>query len=292
MKETKIVMLGTGTPNPVPHRKGPCTAIVVGGSSYLIDAGVGCVRQAELARQKYALEALGAPHLKRLFLTHLHSDHTLGLPDVIFTPWVLERKEALLIYGPAGTKKMVEHVMQAWGEDIAARRFGLEYASEEGIEVVVKEIEEGLVYEDHEVKVEAFNVIHPPFRALGYRFTTGDKVIVLSGDTNPSENLVHWAKGCDVLIHEVISTTGVEKRDAKWNRYHKAVHTDSRELAIIAKEVNPKTLVFYHQLFMVAPDESGRWVTEEEREKEMIEDVKEHFDGIIISPKDLDIIDL
>lgn len=288
--ETKIIMLGTGTPNPVPERSGPSVAIVVGNNSYLIDCGPGIVRRAEMGNQ-LGLKALEASQLKRSFITHLHSDHTIGLPDLIFTPWVLEREEPLEVYGPKGIKAMTDHILAAYEQDIQARRYGLEQANEMGIVVKATEIEEGLIYEDELVKVEAFLVDHPPFEAYGYKFITPDKTIVISGDTCYSENLIKHAKGCDILVHEVISATGVQLRDPKWKKYHLRVHTTSKELADIAAKVNPKKLVFYHQLFMVAPDETGRMVTEEEREAEMIAEVREKYDGIVISPKDLDIIE-
>lgn len=289
ISRTQVVMLGTGTPNPDPERSGPSLAIIVDDNSYLVDFGTGIVRQAARAN-KMGIEALEAKHLKRGFLTHTHSDHTLGLADLILTPWVLEREEALKIFGPKGTKKMVDHILAAYEEDIEARINGLEAANKTGIIVDTEEIQEGLVYEDELVKVEAFLVDHPPFEAYGYKFTTPDKVIVISGDTCYSENLIKHGKDCDILIHEVISSTGVNLRDPKWKKYHLRVHTTSKDLAKIAEKINPGKLVFYHQLFMVSPDEDGRMVSEEEREEEMIADVRERYEGVIISAKDLDII--
>jgi ribonuclease BN (tRNA processing enzyme) len=287
---TKVVMLGTGTPNPVPERSGPSVAIVVNENSYLIDFGTGIVRQAERANQM-GISALEAKNLKTAFLTHLHSDHTIGLADLIFTPWVLERESSLKIYGPKGVKKMAEHVLAAYEEDINARIFGLEKANKTGIIVNTTEIAEGIIYRDELVTVEAFLVDHPPFEAYGYKFTTPDKVVVISGDTCYNDNLIKHAKGCDILIHEVISSTGVQLRDPKWKKYHLRVHTTSKDLAKIAAQVNPGKLVFYHQLFMVAPDETGRMVTAAEREEEMIAEVKSEYNGIVISAKDLDIIE-
>lgn len=286
---TKVVMLGTGTPNPVPERSGPSVAIVVNDNSYLVDFGTGIVRQAARANQM-GIHALEAKNLKTAFLTHTHSDHTIGLADLIFTPWVLERVEPLKIYGPKGVKKMVEHMLAAYEDDINARMFGLEMANKTGIEAKATEIGEGIVYQDEFVTVEAFLVDHPPFEAFGYKFTTPDKVIVVSGDTCYNNNLIKHAKNCDILIHEVISSTGVQLRDPKWKKYHLRVHTTSKDLAKIAEKVNPGKLVFYHQLFMVAPDETGRMVTESEREEEMISEVKSDYKGIVISAKDLDII--
>lgn len=286
---TKVVMLGTGTPNPVPERSGPSVAIVVDENSYLVDCGTGIVRQAERAN-RMGISALEAKHLNIAFLTHTHSDHTIGLPDLMFTPWVLERTTPLRIFGPKGVKPMVEHLLAAYGDDIEARLYGLEMANPRGIEVQAVEISEGVVYQDELITVEAFLVDHPPFEAYGYKFTTPDKVVVISGDTCYNNNLINHARGCDILIHEVISARGVQQRDPKWKKYHLRVHTTSKGLAEIAEEVDPGQLVFYHQLFMTAPDETGRLVSEAEREAEMIAEVRLKFKGKIISAKDLDII--
>lgn len=287
--ETKIVILGTGTPNPIPERNGPSVAIIVEDKSYLIDFGTGIVRRAEEAN-RMGISSLEAPNLKIGFLTHLHSDHTIGLPDLIYTPWVLERQEPLKLFGPEGLKDMTHHILEAYKQDIDARMYGLEGANTEGIKVEVQEIEEGLVYQDEKVKVEAFLVEHPPFKAYGYKFTTPDKVIVISGDTIPSENLIKHAKDCDILIHEVYSHEGVKQRSPKWNRYHTSVHTSSLELGEIAKRANPKKLVLYHQLFFRVPDKEGNVISEVDREIEMINEIKQNYKGEVISAKDLDII--
>src|SRR5712675_2433617 len=118
--KTQVVMLGTGTPLPDPDRSGPSTAIVVNGTSYIVDFGTGVVRQAAAARKK-GVEALEPVNLKIAFLTHLHSDHTLGFPDLILTPWVVGRKEPLEVYGPPGTSAMAEHILKAYADDIDIR---------------------------------------------------------------------------------------------------------------------------------------------------------------------------
>ncbi len=289
MKETRVVMLGTGTPNPVPERSGPCVAVVVEDQAYIVDFGVGLVRNAEVAYQK-GIESLRAHRLNRGFLTHLHSDHTIGLPDLIFTSWVLEREEPLKLFGPKGLKDMTKHLLKAYEIDIDARLNGMEKANPEGIKVEVEEIKEGLVYEDEFVKVEAFLVNHPPFEAYGYKFTAHDKTIVISGDTTPSENLIKHSKDCDILIHEIYSSQGVEQRSPIWKNYHKNVHTSSLDLGKIAKEVNPKKLVLYHQLFFRVRFEDGTLISEMDREREMVREIEENFKGEIISSKDGDII--
>ncbi len=288
--EMKIVMLGTGTPNPIPERSGPSVAIVIGENSYLIDTGPGVVRRAEQAH-RLGIEALEASNLKRVFLTHLHSDHTVGLPDVILTSWVLERKDALQVFGPKGTNNMCCHLLKAYELDIDARMNGLEQAIPEGIIVESYEHKgEGMIYQDEKVKVETFLVDHQPFEAYGYKFITNDKTIVISGDTIPSENLIKHARGCDILVHEVYSAQGVQRRSPKWYKYHTNVHTSSVELGKIAKEVQPGKLVLYHQLFMNLPYEDGTILSEHEREEQMIREIKLEYKGKVISAKDLDII--
>src|SRR6266567_2171163 len=134
--KTQIVLLGTGTPGPDPERFGPATAIVVNGNAYLVDFGVGIVRRAAAARNK-GITALEPTNLKMAFITHLHSDHTLGFPDVILTPWVMGRKEPLEVFGPSGTQAMAERILQAYDVDIRARTQGLEHSNATGYKVHV-----------------------------------------------------------------------------------------------------------------------------------------------------------
>ena len=125
-QDTKLVVLGTGTPNADPDRSGPALAVVRGTRSYLIDAGPGIVRRASAAATRHGLSALEPPQLRTLFLTHLHSDHTVGLPDVIYTSWVMERTAKFKVFGPPGTTRMVDKLAEAYAEDIAIRTNGLE----------------------------------------------------------------------------------------------------------------------------------------------------------------------
>ncbi len=286
---TKVVLLGTGTPNPVPARAGSSTAVVVDDRSYIVDFGPGVVRRAETTYRQKNILALKPKNLKIAFLTHLHSDHTVGYPDLIFTPWVMERDEPLKVFGPKGTVDMTEQIIKAYEVDIDGRINGLEKANIVGVTVIPTDISEGLVYEDELVKVEAFLVNHPPFEAYGYKFTTPDKVIVISGDTTPSENLVKHAKGCDILVHEVYSGQGIKNKPQKWYNYHTSVHTSSYELGEIAEKVSPKLLVLYHQLFMVGDDETAAPSVIENRVQEIIAEIKEKFNGEVVSGNDLDI---
>jgi len=273
----QVVLLGTGTPNADPERSGPSVAIVVNDTPYLVDFGPGVVRRAAAAARK-GIKGLEVENLKIAFASHLHSDHTLGYPDLIFTPWVLEREAPLVVYGPAGMRTMTDHILKAYAEDIDIRLNGLEPANETGYKVVVHEIKPGVIFKDQNVIVKAFAVQHGSWQqAFGYRFETPDRIIVISGDCTPSPELIENSKGCDVLIHEVYSTAGFAKRPPVWQKYHSNFHTSSRQLAEIAKQVKPGLLILYHQLF---------WGTTDE---ELENEIRQFYDGKVVSGRDLQV---
>jgi ribonuclease Z len=248
----KVILLGTGTPVPDPTSSGPSVAIVVNGQAYLFDAGAGVVRRAQAAAEKFSVAALDATNLTRLFFTHLHSDHTLGYADVMLTPWVVGRRQALEVYGPEGVAPMTEHLKQAYAADIKIRTEGAEGLSKQALTVNVHEIAAaGPVYRDANVTVRALSVPHGSWpQAFGYAINAAGRSIVISGDTAPSEAIAEACQGCDVLVHEVYSADrfnlvlGPER-----GAYHKAFHTSTRELAELASKSKPKLLVLYHQLY-------------------------------------------
>ena len=251
----QLVVLGTGTPNADPERSGPALAVVRGEHSYLVDAGPGIVRRAAAAAQRHDLTALQPSQLRVLFLTHLHSDHTVGLPDVILSAWTLEREVPLDVYGPPGTKAMVEHLLDAYSADIRNRVDGLEPANPNGWRVNVREIAPGVVLDDGNVRVQAFAVPHGDWEvAFGYRFESAERSIVISGDTRASDAVVAACNGCDLLAHEVYSAERFATRPAEWQRYHRNAHTSTVELATIAARARPRQLVLYHQLFWGTDD--------------------------------------
>jgi len=274
---TQVVLLGSGTPNADPDRSGPSVAIVVNDTPYLIDFGPGVVRRAAAAFQK-GTKGLAVKNLNRAFVTHLHSDHTAGYADLILTPWVLERKEPLEVYGPKGIVAMTGHLLKAYREDIEIRLHGGEPSNKTGYKVIVHELKPGVVYKDANVTVKAFRVDHGSWRdAYGFRFETHDRTIVISGDCRPSASVIQNCNGCDLLIHEVYSQTGFATRPPEWQRYHSRYHTSSRELAELAGKAKPGLLVLYHQLFW------GR------SEDELLSEVRAGYAGKVVSGHDLDI---
>ncbi|HEY4305129.1 MAG TPA: MBL fold metallo-hydrolase [Gemmatimonadaceae bacterium] len=273
---TQVVMLGTGTPNADPERSGPAVAIVVNGESYLVDAGPGIVRRAAAAQRANNIPALAPPKLHRVFLTHLHSDHTTGLPDLMLTPWVLERTAPLEVYGPPRTKRMVDLLADAYADDIKVRLTGGEPSNKTGYRAIAHDVLPGVVYRDSNVTVSAFKVPHGSWEyAYGYVFQTRDRKIVLSGDTGPTDAVINACNGCDVLVHEVYSAEKLKTRTPAWQKYHSAFHTSGYELGDIATRAHAKSVVLYHQLFWGDDD------------AELIREVSIKYLGPILPGRDL-----
>ncbi len=280
---TRVVLLGTGTPGPDPDRSGPCVAIVVNDTPYLVDLGPGVVRRTSAAYRK-GVKGLHFSKLKTAFVTHLHSDHTVGYPDFIFTPWVVGRTGPVQVYGPGGIKAMTDHILEAWKEDIRIRTEGMERNfpehNDSGYKVDVHEISPGLVYQDSNVTVKAFPVSHGEVpRAFGYRFETPDRTIVISGDTSPSQNVIDACKGCDVLVHEVYTMKGHAAAAPTWQAYQLKYHTSSKQLAELASKARPKLLILSHQIYLF--NTSTR--------DDLIQEMRDAYKGQFVSGLDLDI---
>jgi ribonuclease BN (tRNA processing enzyme) len=279
---TQVVMLGTGTPRPDPNRSGPATAIIVNDTPYLIDFGPGVIRRVAAAYEKGVTAfGYGGTNIKRVFLTHMHSDHTAGYPDLILTPWVMGRREPLAVYGPKGIKAMTEHVLKAWQIDIDGRTGGLNQHNRTGCKVNAHEVVPGAVYRDGHVTVNAFSARHEEMvDSFSYRFDTADRSIVISGDTAPTQALIDHSRGCDLLIHEAYSVLEADKTrpTPEFRRRH---HTSSVELAKIANAVKPELLVTYHR----TPTEG------ESRESQdvLVEEISQTYSGKVVAARDLDI---
>lgn len=199
-----VTLLGTGSPTPTADRFGPSALVQAADQVLMFDAGRGVsIRMHQLRMQLARINAL--------FLTHYHSDHTSGIPDLWLTRWIAFSEAAKAttpfnVIGPTGAKELMFHLEKAYAADVKIRTQDIPPKDPHGIRTTVQEFDcDGVVYEQAGVKVIAFEVDHGPAAkpAYGYRIEYGGKSAVLSGDTTYSENVVKYATGCDLLVHEV-----------------------------------------------------------------------------------------
>ncbi|MCU1240464.1 MAG: hypothetical protein JWO71_1190 [Candidatus Acidoferrum typicum] len=285
--KTQVVLLGTGNPFPDPDRSGPATAIVVNGSAYLVDFGPGVVRRAKAAAFDKGITALEPTNLTIAFATHLHSDHTVGYPDLIFTPWVMGRKVPLEVYGPKGIKAMTDHVLEAWQADIEERVSTETWQSPNyryTYKVKVHEISPGVIYKDANVTVTAFLTKHVFPENYGYRFDTADRSVVISGDTTYSQSTIDACHGCDVLIHEA-TTLGFLAKRPDFQSYSAKYHTNTTQLAELASKAKPRLLVIYHASIVLRPALRPQASSPEE----LLKEVLSAYSGEVVVARDLDV---
>jgi ribonuclease Z len=280
---SRVVLLGTGTPAATPERSGPATAIVVNDMAYLVDFGPGVVRRASAAATSRGITALQPTRLQIAFVTHLHSDHTVGFADLIFSPWTLGRRVPLEVYGPSGLREMTTHLLAAYRMDIETRTNadGNQRTFPDGSKVNAHEIAAGVVFKDKNVTVTAFATRHA-MESYGYRFDTPDRSIVISGDTNPAQTTIDACRGCDVLIHEVHTSAWLAARPeaggappGTFRRFSEKYHTTTEQLGELARQARPRLLVLYHYNSLT-PDE-------------LQADMMKHYSGQFVIGRDLDV---
>ena len=275
---THFFVLGSGTPNPNPERMGSAYLVLVDDTPYLFDFGPGVVRRVAALTTNWGgdFSNFDVTKLEYAFLSHIHSDHTLGLADLIITPWIMGRDKPLKIFGPEAAKDMADHIIKAYQPDIDYRIFGTQPQNDKGYKTIFTSIEEGAIYKDDNISVTAFLNDHGDLSdSYGFLIKTKDKTILISGDTGPSKNLLKYGKDIDILVHEVYSQAGFEKKEPDWKIYHKAHHTSPSELAKIANQLKPKTLVLSHILF---------WGSTEE---EILAEISQHYAGEVVLANDL-----
>lgn len=286
---TQVVLLGKGSPPADPDRSGPATAIVVNGTPYLVDIGAGVVRRAKAAVADRGIAALEPANLRVVFVTHLHSDHTVGYPDLILTPWVLGRRTALEVYGPVGLEHMTSHILEAYRADFETRsKHFAEHlytvgSFPEGHGVNAHEIKAGVVYKDENVTVTAFPTKHA-MESYGYRFDTRDRSIVISGDTNPTQATIDACHGCDILIHEVLTHDWLSRRP-DFVEYAARYHTTTTQLAELARQAKPRLLILYHASI------SWRPVVDSQRSRPevLLSEITARYSGPVVIGRDLDV---
>ena len=280
--ETKLIILGSGTPNPDPERYGSGYAVVVNDDAYIVDFGPGIVRRISAMSPTWGGEfpSMELENINIAFLTHIHSDHSGALADLILTPWIMGRDEPLNLYGPEGLKAMSENITEAYIDDINYRLYGSQPANELGFTTNVTEIsDDGTIFKDNNIEVIAFKNAHGDFKnSFGFLFITDDKRILFSGDTAVSNNLMKYGKNLDILVHEVFSSETFVNKTKDWQIYHQAHHTSSIDLGIIADELQPKKLVLSHILFWGASEDS------------LLKDIRKNYNGQAVIAKDLMVI--
>ena len=286
---TLAVALGTGHPGPNPNRFGPATAIIVDDTAYIVDAGEGVWRAAAKAASLHggriadALELTVKP--ARVFLTHLHSDHTVGLPSLMLQPWSYAKEDPLEVYGPPGTEDLVSNLLEAYKLDIQ-NRVGRS-SNDTGWRSIAHDVKAGLVYQDDRVRVEAYQTKHANWKySYAYRFTTPDRIVVVGGDGGACEGLIEAVQGADVWFQEIMTEMNLanapwgggsveEKKKVIWGS-----HMKPSALAKIATDAKVKLLVLYHEQNYSDPYDPEALV----KELRML-----GFEGAVVSSRDSDV---
>lgn len=274
----RVTLLGTGAPAPLMRRFGPATLVQAGGQALLFDAGRGVT-------QRLMQVPLRLGVADKVFITHLHSDHIVGLPDLWLMGWLeavyAQRKGPLRIWGPAGTRALTDGLTKAFDWDIQTRVKDQDL-DPANVAFATTEIVEGTVYERDGVKVTAFAVDHGPliYPAFGYRVDYGGRSVVISGDTRFSENLIKHAMGTDLLIHQVAAA----KEELLKSPVYKVIldhHTKPEEAGVVFSRVKPKLAVYYHFVLLGTPAVPA--VTEDE----VVAMTRKTYDGPLLVGEDL-----
>lgn len=267
--DLRVHLLGTGSPLPQTFRFGPSTLIEAGQQKFLFDAGRGVIQR---------MFTLGIPFndVDKLFLTHLHSDHTIGIPDLYLTGWLRGRKHPLHVWGPVGTEKMMKELTQAFDFDIKIR-----LDQNPGSQVDTTEFTAGVIYDKDGVKITAFNVDHGPVKpSFGFRLDYKGHTVVLSGDTRYSEEVIKQAKGADLLVHEVAAASDKLMKTSPVVPRVLAIHTSPEDAGKVFTQAAPRMAVYSHiVLFGVS-------------EKELEERTRTTYKGPLVIGEDLMTFDI
>ena len=268
----RVTLLGTGAPPPRLDRFGPSTLVEVGTQKFIFDAGRG-------AMQRLHQLAIPFSDITGMFLTHHHSDHVVGFPDLWLTGWIGrpwgQRAQPLPVYGPEGTRQMMEHLPLAFHVDIRVRSWSY---PPDGVKLDAREIRPGVVFDHDGVKVSAFEVDHggEELPAYGYRIDYQGRSAVLSGDTTFNENLIDHAQGADLLVHEVTAVAGSAAENPQQLKRIGANHTTPEQAGEVFARVRPKLAVYNHLLLFGSA-----------RSEDLLPATRKKYDGPLIVGEDL-----
>ena len=265
----EVTLLGTGTPKPSIERFGPSTVVKANGHVFIFDSGRGATIRLQQA-------GIDLSKIQHVFLTHLHSDHISGLSDLWLTSWIWQRPNKIKLTGPKGTIKLAKHLTLAHQEDMMYR------ATNTKLDKSVFAINgndintEGVVYDNHGIKITAFLVNHHPVDpAYGYRIDSGKQSIVISGDTTYSKNLIKFSQNTDLLIHEIAAVDmDLLTKNPRLKKIM-AYHTSPFQAVKVLQETQPKAAVFNHVLLFGVSS------------KEVLKSVQTNFDGNVRIGQDL-----
>lgn len=269
-----VTLLGTGTPRPNPERGSQAILVEAGNQKLLFDAGRGVAQQCVRVGADLA-------DLDKVFLTHLHYDHIIGLPDLFLSGWVYQRQLPMQVWGGAGVSEHLSNIRDAYSADITWRNqhSGLPIKA---AEFIAHEIDKpGIVYSHDGLRVTAFLVDHHPVEpAFGYRIDYRSRSMVISGDTRYSQAVVAHSKSVDLLIHEIAAVSEPLRRANKRLQQVYDYHTTPEDLLRVVKQTRPRMTVLVHQLiFGLKPDA-------------VLRDLRGSYDGEIMLGKDLDAFDV
>ena len=262
-EEIRVTLLGTGDPRPVMEHFGPSVLVEVADEKFIFDAGRG-------ALQRLTQLGISFDQIDGVFFTHLHSDHVIGFPDLWLTGWLISRRERpLRVFGPVGTRQMLEHLTHAYSFDIAIR------IADDGVAESGSQF--GFEWSHGNISVLAFDVDHRPIEpALGYRIDFAGRSVALSGDTRYSENLIEHAAGVDLIVHEVVGMTEefMAARPGSERVYEH--HTNAREAGEVFSRVGPELAVYSHLALY-----------EEYDADRLLSDTRQTYEGRVIVGEDL-----
>ena len=268
-----VTLLGTGTTEIDFKRFGPSTLVEIENKLFLFDTGRGAaIRLSQIDRPRELFS-----RLQQIFLTHLHSDHVVGLPDIYMTGWIMHNDKKLTITGPPGTAAMLNHLRQAFERDIYFRHELDTKYSALGLDVVVNEItNEMSVFDQDGIKITAFLVDHGEIRpAFGYKIEALNKKVVLSGDTKYSQDVIEQAKNADLIIHEVSLASPQYVQQLPQLKQVLSHHTLPEQAGQVFEQAKVKHAVYNHV-----------WTLGISKE-ELLQQTRKHYHGPLYIGQDL-----